>query len=115
MLEAADPSNDPLDTHAESAMRHRPEAAQVEIPLERFLREVVILDALQQHVVACESLTAADDLAYTFRREHVDAQREFRAFGIGFHVERLHTRGVAMNRDRPVEVLRQYRLVGSAE
>ena len=39
-----------LDAHAEPAMRHRAVAPQVEIPLERFLRQLVLLDALQQQI-----------------------------------------------------------------
>ena len=59
-------------------------AAQVEIPLERFLRQVVLLDALQQQVEIGEALAAADDFAVAFRREHVDAQRELGRSGSGF-------------------------------
>ena len=51
MLQAADPADHPLDAHAEAAVRHGAEAAEVEIPLEGLLRQVVLLDALQQQVV----------------------------------------------------------------
>ena len=42
-------------------------AAQVEVPLEGLLRQVVLLDALQQQVVVAEALAAADDLAVALR------------------------------------------------
>ena len=50
VLEAADPGDHPLDAHAEAAVRHGAVAAQVEVPLERFLRQVVLLDARDQQV-----------------------------------------------------------------
>src|SRR5687767_11228424 len=73
MLEAADPSDDPFYAHTETAVRDRTETPQIEIPLEGCLREIVILYALQEHVVACQALAAPDDFADTLWREHVDA------------------------------------------
>jgi hypothetical protein len=105
VFEAANPADDPFDAHAEAAVRHRSEAPQIEIPLEGFLRQVVVFDALQQQIVARETLTAADDFADAFGREHVDAQGELRPLGIGLHVERLDLRRIAMNRDGAIEVL----------
>jgi hypothetical protein len=84
VLEAADPADAALDAHAESAVRHGAETAKVEIPLERFLRQVVFLDALQQEVEVVEALAAADDLAVAFRRQDIDAQRLSGSFGSGF-------------------------------
>ena len=74
VLEPADPRDDALDAHAEAAVRHRAVAAQIEIPLERFLRQVVLLDPLQQQIEIGEALAAADDLAVAFGRQHVDAR-----------------------------------------
>ena len=62
MLEAADPADDPLDPHPEAGVGHGPKSPQVEVPLECFLRQVVILDSLEQHVVAGETLAAAEIL-----------------------------------------------------
>ena len=115
MLEAADPADAALDAHAESAVRHGAEAAQVEIPLERFLRQVVFLDALQQQIEIVEALAAADDLAVAFRREHVDAQRLVRLVRIRLHVERLDRGGVVRHAHRAIELFRQHGLVGAAE
>ena len=50
VLEAADPGDDALDAHAEPAVRHAAVAAQVEVPLEGLLRQLVLLDPLQQQV-----------------------------------------------------------------
>ena len=56
VLEATDPGDHALDAHAEAAMRHGAEAAQVEVPLEGFLRQLVFLDAVQQQVELVEAL-----------------------------------------------------------
>jgi hypothetical protein len=58
-------------------VRHGAVAAQVEVPLEGLLRQLVLLDALEQQVEVVEALAAADDLAVAFRRQHVDAERQF--------------------------------------
>src|SRR6185436_6884409 len=76
VFELADPRHDALDAHAEAAMRHGAVAPQIQVPLERFLRQVVLLDALQQQVEIGEPFAAADDLAVPLRREDVDAERE---------------------------------------
>ena len=48
VLESADPGDRPLDAHAEAAVRHAAVAPQVEVPFERVLRQVVLLDTLWQ-------------------------------------------------------------------
>src|SRR6185437_14948537 len=63
VLEAANPAHHPLDSHAEAAVRHAAEAAQIEVPLDRFGRELVLLDALHQQAQVVDALAAADDLA----------------------------------------------------
>ena len=50
VFEFADPGDDAFDAHTESAVRHRAVTAQIEVPLERFLRQIVLLDALQQQI-----------------------------------------------------------------
>jgi len=79
VLEAADPADDPLDPHAEARMRHRPKPPQIEVPLERFLGQVVVLDSLQKQIVTRKTLAATDDFADAFRSELVDAQRQLLA------------------------------------
>ena len=61
------------------------------------------------------SLPAPDDLTVAFRRQHVHAQRLGRITGIIFHVEGLNLCRVAMHHHRPVERLRDDRLVGAAK
>ena len=90
-----------LDAHAEAAVRDGAEAAQVEVPLERLLRQAVLLDPLQQQVVVGDALAAADDLAVALRREHVDAERDLRTLRIRLHVERLHRWTGSGARNRP--------------
>ena len=75
MLQPADPADHPLDAHAEAAVGHAAVAAQVEIPLERFLRQVVLLDALHEQLVVVEPFAAADVCALALGRKDVDAER----------------------------------------
>ena len=51
VIEAADPGHRALNAHAEARMRHAAVAAQVEVPLEGFLGQVVLLDAAVQQLV----------------------------------------------------------------
>ena len=69
MLKAANPRDASLDAHAEPTMRHAAVTAQVEVPLERFLRKVVVADALLEKREVVLALAAADDLAVAFGRE----------------------------------------------
>ena len=45
VVEGADPGDNALDAHAESGVGDGAVAAQVEVPLEGFERELVLLDA----------------------------------------------------------------------
>ena len=45
VVEAADPGDDTLDAHAEAAVGDAAVAAQVEVPLEGFLGQLVVIDA----------------------------------------------------------------------
>src|SRR5947209_6756459 len=56
VLQAADPGNGALNAHAEPSMRHAAVLAQIEIPLERRLRQPVLLNALEQQVVVANAL-----------------------------------------------------------
>src|SRR5215510_304863 len=60
VLELADPAHDALDAHAETAVRHGPVAPQVDVPLERFPGQIVVLDPLQEQIEIVEPLAAAD-------------------------------------------------------
>ena len=51
--------------------------------------KLMFFDALQQQIEIVDALAAADDFAVAFGREHIHAQRDFRAVGIGRHVERF--------------------------
>src|SRR5262245_46456170 len=44
VLEFADPRDESFDAHSESAVGYRAVASEVEVPLERFLRQVVLAD-----------------------------------------------------------------------
>src|SRR6266568_9691593 len=72
MLEPADPAHHPFDAHAEPAVRDGAIPTQVEIPLEGFLRQVVLLDSRQPQIQIRDAFAAADDFAVALRGKDVD-------------------------------------------
>src|SRR5580704_17011318 len=70
---AADPGDRAFDTHAKAGMRHRSVAAEIQVPVEGLQRQAVFYDALLQSLIVVLTLAATDNLAVTFRCEHVDA------------------------------------------
>ncbi len=70
-----------------------PNLREIEIPVERFLRQMVFLQALPQQIQIVNALAAADDFAVAFGRENVDAQGDVRPVRIGLEVERLYLSG----------------------
>src|SRR5579862_4234345 len=115
VLEPADPCDRPLDPHPEAAVRNAAELPQVEIPLERFLGQIVFANSLQQQIVGSHTLRAADDFAVAFRRQHVDTQRQVRTQRIGLHIKRLHLRRITMNHERPFELRRKIGFIRRAK
>ena len=73
---------------------------QVEVPAERLLGQVVLVDALQQQVVVGEALSPAHDLAVALGREDVGREAVLRLVGVGRHVERLDRRREAVDDHR---------------
>jgi hypothetical protein len=63
VVEAADPGYGALDAHAEAAVGDGAVAAQIEIPLEGFHGELVLLDAALEQVVVGDTLAADDDFS----------------------------------------------------
>ena len=100
MLQSADPCDGALDAHSKPGMRHAAILAQVKIPLEGLLGQVVLLNSFHQEFVRSGALRAADDFSVAFGSEHVDAEREIGTLRIGLHVEGLHAGGIAMDHDR---------------
>ena len=76
MIDPADPRHDPFDAHAEAAVRDAAEAAEIQVPLERLFRQLVLFDAGDEQIVIVDALAAANDLAVAFRGQHVHAQRD---------------------------------------
>src|SRR5580698_2487610 len=68
VLEAADPGYGALDAHTEASVRDAAELAQIEIPLERFFGQIMLVNALQQQFVRGHALRAANDFAIAFGR-----------------------------------------------
>ena len=115
MVEAADPGYDSFDAHAEAAVLDGPVLAQVEIPLEGFEGEPVLLNPCEQEVVIRYAFRPADDLAVAFGGEDVYAESLGGVGGVGLHVEGLDGGGVAVNHDGTVELVGKVGLVGGAE
>src|SRR6476660_6733922 len=115
MFEPADPRDDALDAHAEAAVRDAAVPAQIEVPLERFLRKLVLLDAAEQQDVVVDALAAADDLAVALGREDVDRERDFGPAFLRLEVEGLDLGRIAGHADRALEVLGESGFVRTAE
>src|SRR5580704_15232271 len=115
VLQAADPRHGSFNAHAEAGVRNAAVLAEIKIPLERFLGQIVFMNALKQQVVRGHALRSADDLAITFRSKNINAKREFGALGIGLHIERLHASRIAMHHDGPVIEGRKISFIGRTE
>src|SRR5215472_642724 len=111
MFQAADPGDGALDSHSESRVGNATILAQIEIPLEGFLGQPVLVNALEEQIVRGHALRAADDLSVAFRRQHIDAKRQLRTLGIRLHVESLYLRRVAVHHHRLVELRRNVSLI----
>ena len=73
MMDSAQPADHPFDTHPKARMWNRSIAAQVQIPFERFERQLMALDLGLERFVVVFALASTDNLAVTFRGEHIDA------------------------------------------
>src|SRR5690348_3620862 len=115
VLGSANPCNRALQAQPESRVRHAAVTAQVEIPLKRFLREIILAQSLDQRVVIREALSPSDDFAVAFRGDHVETERQLGPRRVGRHIKGLHRRRVAMNNDRFVEVFGNDRFLIAAK
>src|SRR5579859_8227699 len=115
VLQPAYPRHGPLNAHAKACMRHAAVLAQIEIPLERLFRQAMFVYAFQQMLVIANTLRTADDLAVSFRRQHIHGQRQLRTLRVRLHVKGLHLRRVAVHHHRLVKLRRNIRLVGGTK
>src|SRR5690606_1501411 len=86
VLHAAQPRERALEAEPESAVRHAAVAPQVGVPAEGLLRQVLLRDPRPQRLEVVLALGAADDLAVTLARDHVDAERQALVGRIALHV-----------------------------
>ena len=96
-------------------VRHAAVTTQVQIPLEGFFRQTVRGDLFLEKLDRSRALAAADHFAITFRRQHIDAQRDLVAFRIALHVESFHRRRIVMDHHRLVELAGEISFVRRAE
>ena len=115
VVEAADPGYGALDAHAETAVGDAAVAAEVQVPLEGCLGELVLFDAVVQELVAGDALGAADDFTIAFGGEDVDAEGQVGVEGVGLHVKGFYVGGVAVDHDGMVELAAEPGFVGGAE
>src|ERR1700675_842288 len=115
VFQSAHPGDEALDTHSEPSVWHRAVLAEIDIPVERLARKLVLFQTLQQQIEIVDTLAAADDLAVSFGRNHVHTQRQLGTIGIGLEIESLHLRGVAVYHQRAVEALGDHGFVRAAE
>ena len=100
MFDAAHPGDGSFDAHAEAGVRDAAVAAEVEVPFEGFLRQVVLDDLLFEKFYRGRAFTAADDLAVAFGSEQIGSEGEFGPSGVAFEVECFDDGGEVMNEDR---------------
>src|SRR5678815_18914 len=91
VLQAANPGHCPLNAHAEAGVGHGAVFPQIEIPLERFARKLMLVESLHEQVIARHALATADDLAVALGCENVHAKRDIRPLWVRFHVCLLYT------------------------
>src|SRR4051794_4437476 len=115
MLRTAHPSHKSLYTHPKPTVRHSAELAQIEIPLERLARQLMLFQPLQQQIQFVDALPSADDLSVSLGRNDVHTERHFGTVRVRSKIERLHLRRIAIHQQRPVEIFSQNGFIGSAE
>src|SRR6266481_7334044 len=76
VLRPANPRHRAFQPHAKSRMRHAAVAPQIQIPAERFLRQVVLAQTFQEQVVVMNARAPPDDLSIALGRKHVERQRQ---------------------------------------
>src|SRR5260370_18886466 len=103
VLGAANPGDGALEAHSEAGVGNAAVAAQVEIPLERFFGQVVLMKAFQEQIVVVNALAATDDFAVAFRRDHVEGEGKFGALGVWLHVKGFDRCWVVVNQHGTVE------------
>src|SRR4030095_16943114 len=59
VLQTADPGDGTFDAHAETGVRDRAVLAQIEVPLERFPRKLMLCETLHEQVIARHTLATA--------------------------------------------------------
>ena len=76
MFQSAHPGDEAFHTHAETTMWNATVFSQVDIPIERFARQFMFIQTLQQEIQIVNTLATTDDLAVAFRGNEIDPQSE---------------------------------------
>src|SRR5689334_17579677 len=99
MVEPADPGDGPLDAKAETGMRDGAVPPEIEIPLERLLREIMLPDPPQEQIIVVLTLAPADDLPVPLGGEDIHGERQLVVLGVALHVEGLDLGRVSVDDD----------------
>src|SRR5258708_765754 len=100
---ATDPGDSALQAQTETRVGNAAVAAQVQIPLERLYRQVVLFQSLNKQIIVVDTLAAADNLAIALRSEHVEGECQIGPLQVRLHIEGFDGCGIVMNHYRPVK------------
>src|ERR1700730_14583966 len=97
VLSSANPCHRAFQAQSEACVRNAAVTAKVQIPPERFFREVTFAQPLDEQIVVRDAFTAADDFAVALGSEHVKSKRQLGPQRVRLHVKRLEGRRIAVH------------------
>ena len=115
VMDTGDVGHHTLDTQTESGMGEGTVAAQVEIPLEGFTGQTVLLDLVFEEREIRRPFPTTDDLPVTLGRENIHGKRKPIVLWITSHVEGFDRRRETVDDERRIELLGQPGLVRGSE
>src|SRR5205809_7936587 len=71
---AANPGDGAFEAQSKTRVRNAAVAPQVEVPLESFFGQVVLVETFEQQVVIVDALAATDDFAVALGSNHVEGE-----------------------------------------
>src|SRR5438034_3385586 len=115
VFQATDPGHGPFNPHAKARVWKGPILPQVQVPIKRFRRKLVLLDPLSEQLETGSALTASDDLTVAFRSQNINAKGQLGSICIRLHVKSLYLGRIAVNQDRAIILLGKKSFVSTAE
>src|SRR5260370_18460564 len=103
---ASDPGYSAFQAQTETRVGNAAVAAQVQIPLERLYRQVILFQSFNKQIIVVDTLAAADNLAIALRSEHVKGECQIGTLRVRLHIKGFDGCGIVMNHYRPVKAAR---------